>query len=101
MNNTHKIGLVSKSYEPNEIGAMIETDTIEYVWAENRSISGKEFSEGAEGLKRDCKFVVRSFEYKEQSEIVFDGIRYSIYRPYRRDDGFTELYVEKKVGDLD
>ena len=50
------------------------------------------------GLKPDQKFIVRAFEYFDEDEIEFGEKRYSIYRSYRRDDGFVELYTEKKVG---
>lgn len=99
MNNTYKIGLVGKSYVADSIGNMIEQETISYVFADLKSISAKEFFDGGEsGLKPDQKFIVRAFEYFDEDEIEFGEKRYSIYRSYRRDDGFVELYTEKKVG---
>lgn len=49
-------------------------------------------------MKPDKKFVMRGFEYRNEDEIVFGDNKYSIYRTYARDDGFIELYTEKKVG---
>lgn len=99
MNNSYKIGLVSKQFNPDPIGNMIETETIEYVFAEVSNVSAKEFFEsGQNGLKADLKFTIRGFEYSEQNEIIHNGTKYSVYRFYRRNDGFVELFTEKKVG---
>lgn len=99
MNNTYKIGLVAKTYASDSIGNMIESRTISDVFATVSSISAKEFFEsGADGLKPDLKFVMREFEYGGQDEIIHNNVEYSIYRTYSREDGFIELYTEKKVG---
>lgn len=99
MNNSYKIGLVGKTYISDAIGNMTEQETITNVFANLKSISAKEFFDGGQnGLKPDKKFIVREFEYNEQNEIDFDGVRYSVYRTYSKEDGFVELYTEKKVG---
>lgn len=99
MNNTYKIGLVTKTYSPDAIGNRIESETISYVFADVSNVSAKEFFEsGQNGLKADSKFTMRDFEYSEQNEIVFNETRYSVYRFYKRNDGFVELFTEKKVG---
>lgn len=99
MNTTHKIKLISKQYAADSIGNMVETFTTREVFANLKSISSKEFFDaGTDGLKPDKKFVMRGFEYRNEDEIVFGDVKYSIYRTYARDDGFIELYTEKKVG---
>lgn len=99
MNNTYLIGLVAKTYVADSIGNMVETETISNVYANISSISAKEFFDGGQnGLKPDLKFIVREFEYSSQDTIRHNGCEYSVYRTYSREDGFVELYTEKKVG---
>lgn len=99
MNNTYQIGLVARNYVADAIGNMVESKTVSNVYANVSSISAKEFFDGGtNGLKPDLKFVIREFEYSDQDTIEYNCSEYSIYRTYAREDGFVELYTEKKVG---
>lgn len=99
MNTTHKINLLSKTYSADEIGNRIEVVTKKPVFANISSISSKEFFDaGQNGLKPDHKFIMREFEYNGEDSLEFNEVVYSIYRTFSREDGFVELYTEKKVG---
>lgn len=69
------------------------------VFAQVDSVTRSEFFAGGQnGLKPEYRFTLFFGDYDGESELVYNGVTYSIYRSYydRNDD--VELYVEKKVG---
>lgn len=99
MNNAYQIKLLSKTYVTDDIGNRLENTIERVVFANVVSISAKEFFDGGQnGLKPDKKFIIRQFEYNAEDSLILNDEIYSVYRSYSRDDGFVELYTEKKVG---
>ena len=100
MNRVKEICLKDKTYTVDEIGQSIEASTDRIVYGYMYSASLSEFyNAGLRGFKPDKVFDVWSYEYNGQEELECDGVIYSVYRTYERDDGRTELHVEKKAGD--
>lgn len=67
--------------------------------AEQRDVGYREFYNGAQsGLRPELKFIVHSFEYDNQKQVEFDGLRYEVLRTYRIDSYYTELTVTVKEG---
>ena len=69
------------------------------VFAQVDSVTRSEFFDGGQnGLKPEYRFTLFFGDYEGESELIYNGVTYSIYRSYygRRDD--VELYVEKKAG---
>ena len=69
------------------------------VFAQVDSVTRSEFFDGGQnGLKPEFRFTLFFGDYEDESELIYNGVTYSIYRSYygRNDD--VELYVEKKVG---
>lgn len=99
MKHSSKINLVSKTYVVDAIGQRIATDVLKEIWCDFKSVSGQEFAQaGANGIKARFVFAIWEKEYNNETELIFDGVAYSIYRTYSRDDGRIELYTEKRVG---
>ena len=44
------------------------------------------------------KVIAYTDEYGGEEIAVLDGVRYKVYRTYRRKDDKTELYLERRVG---
>lgn len=56
---------------------------------------------GQKGMKAKHKFSVWENEYKEESEVIYNDCRLSIYRTYGpRPDGKVELYAGERAGNI-
>ena len=99
MNRAKKVYLISKVYNPDDIGQYIDTETKDPVFALLRSASASEASQAEDGFKREIVFDVRLNEYNGQDEVEYKDERYTIYRHYfNHDTGFCELYTERRIG---
>ena len=82
------------------IGQIIPTEVSHKVMAYVTSVSLDEFMQAGQiGLKPEYRLLVWSHEYEGETNLTMGGIRYSIYRTYKRPDGRTEIYVERRSGD--
>lgn len=99
MNTSEKITLVSKKIDYDEIGQAVETEAYTYPFAWIRSASAREVDQAEDGMQREYVFDVRINDYKSEDELEYNGVRYSIYRPYLNDSkGVYELYTQRRVG---
>lgn len=93
------IKLVSRTYAKNEYGVPEPTETKREVYATVSSITRAEFFDaGRNGLNPSFMFRVFAGDYNAESILEYDGNRYGIYRTYRTDDDYMELYAERKGG---
>lgn len=68
------------------------------VFANRYSITQRErYEAGALGLDPDYRFDVRMYEYQDEDTLIYNGVRYAIYRTYHKGDN-VELYVTRKAG---
>lgn len=68
-------------------------------FAEVESISQSEFFAAAQnGYKAQYKISIWDSDYSKQPLVEIGGVRYSVYRTYRRADGKIELYLTDKIG---
>lgn len=87
--------LVQKTYTQNEIGAQVETEVKTDVFARMKSVSRSEFfSAGQNGLSPSLVAITRYENYADQTEAVWKGKRYTIYRTYFNGNDDIELYLE-------
>ena len=87
-------------YTTDSIGQITTTEKKTDVIAEVSSISQSEFMDAGQiGLKPDLRFEVWTSEYNGEENVEMDGTRYSVYRTFKRDNGRTELYTERRSGD--
>lgn len=61
--------------------------------------SSEYFRAGQSGIKASKVLAIDSEEYNGETRVIYDEIRYVIYRTYLRQDGLTELYLTRKAGD--
>lgn len=94
------ITLVAETYTVDAIGQRVATETTRDVFAHVRSVSRAEwFNGGVNGLQPSLQADTPIINYAGEKIAIFHGVRYSIYRTYRREaDDIIELYLEEKVG---
>ena len=93
------ITLVGYTVTLDELMQEIRTPVEKQVFANKRSVSQTEFFNGGQGgLRPQYQFEIRLSEYNGESELIFDGKTYSIYRVYEKGENI-ELYCEIRVGD--
>ena len=56
------------------------------------------FAGGRMGLNPEFEFTVAAVDYNGERECVFHDKSYAIYRAYKTDDDYMELYVIRKGG---
>jgi SPP1 family predicted phage head-tail adaptor len=92
--------LLAITTEKDELGQPIKTETPFMVFCSNLSITRAEYQNaGILGYKPDVLLIVDSDSYDNEKSIEYHGKKYSVYRNFRRIDGFTEVYCEVKAGD--
>ena len=92
------IKLISQQRTQDSRGVWRTEETYRQVYCNVNSISLTEFTEaGRNGLNPQYRFIVFHADYEGETICEYEGLRYSIYRTYRRGDDL-ELYVERKGG---
>lgn len=87
--------LITKTSTQDEIGALIEKEVKTDVFAQVRSVSRSEFwNAGQKGLSPSLVAVTRYTNYDDQTEAIWKGKRYTIYRTYFDGHDDIELYLE-------
>lgn len=91
--------LISVTYEEDELAQQIEVETERQIFCTTTSVTRQEFATAGQlGLKSAKTIIVDADEYDGESLLKYNAQKYSVYRDYRREDGFTELHVEVKIG---
>lgn len=99
MDRSHILTLIDKTFSPDAIGQPIPVESERKVYCDVSSVSQSEFFEaGRAGLKPAFQVTMFAYDYHGETECSLNGIRYTIYRSYRRKDDDIELYLEKRVG---
>ena len=95
---TDVITLVAQTVTLDDYGNEEITETEKTVFCEVDSITQSEFYQAANAeLNPDYKFTIFFGDYEGEPIVIYNGVRYAIYRSYRADDNL-ELYVERKIG---
>jgi len=86
------VGLKTITYTIDEYGDMNESSVESMVFANKKSIRQSEFYQAhATGLKPELMFEVRTVDYEEQPQLVFNGKTYNIIRTHSKNDEVIEL----------
>lgn len=84
----------------DELNQAIISENPFMVFCSKLSITRAEFSiAGQLGHKPDMVLVVDSDAYDNEKYLEYKKKKYSIYKSYMRNDGFTELYCEMNASD--
>ena len=95
---TDVITLVAQTITTDQYGNEVATEVETTVFCEVDSITQTEFYQAANTeLNPEYKFTIFFGDYSGQPMVIYNGVRYAIYRTYRADDNL-ELYVERKIG---
>ena len=95
---TDVITLVAQTISTDQYGNEVATEVETQVFCEVDSITQTEFYQAADTeLNPEYKFTIFFGDYSGQPIVIYNGVRYAIYRTYRADDNL-ELYVERKIG---
>jgi len=98
MNRSDVCYLISEDYLQNEYGVMQSVEQRTKVYCSVTSVSATEWFEGGRsGLNPSYRMTVFTYDYHGEEIIEYNGVRYSIYRTYMKDDEI-ELYVQKRTG---
>lgn len=102
VDRTEVLTLIQQSYEPDEIGQMIAKETSRDILAAARSVELSELADaGKMGLNPAWKMEILPSDYHGEELAEYQGVRYSIYRTYRKNLELLELYLERRAGDGD
>lgn len=95
----HVIKLVATTTVKDEYGVDRTVKTARDVFCKVRSASRAEFFDGGRnGLNPEYSFVMFAADYQGESIVEYEGKTYSVYRTYRTDADYIEIYVERKGG---
>lgn len=97
MDNT--IRLLSPVDGKDEYGVTRTTYRAKDILCRVDSVTRAEFFDGGRnGLNPSFRITMFHGDYEGESLLEFEGRTYSIYRTYRTDNDYIELYVERKGG---
>ena len=95
---TDVLTLIAQTISTDQYGNEVATEVEKQVFCEVDSITQTEFYQAANTeLNPEYKFTIFFGDYSGQPIVIYNGVRYAIYRTYRADDNL-ELYVERKIG---
>lgn len=99
MDRSEVITLVTKSWQQDSYGVLRSTETTTDVYVNVSSVSESEFFDaGQHELKPEYRFTMFRYDYDGQETVVYNSVRYSVYRTYIGRNDTIELYVEKDGG---
>lgn len=91
--------LVTSVFAADDIGQRMPTETEREVYCTVESVGASEFFKAGEaGLKAEYKITMFFGDYAGEETLIYNGVRYGVYRTYRRKNDKLELYVERKAG---
>lgn len=93
------LSLVTKTFTKDEYGVSTPTEVIiPDIPCEVKSATAAEWFEGGrQGLNPDKTFIIRQLEYNYQETVIYDSIRYAVYRTYLKGDDI-ELHCQREKG---
>ncbi len=99
MDKSDVITLLNTRLVPDEYGVERKQTTSREIFCQVDSVTRSEFFEGGRnGLNPEYRFRIFEGDYQGETEAVFRGRTYSIYRTYHARNDVLELYVERKGG---
>lgn len=99
MDRSDVITLVSYAQTQDEFGVWRTTKTERQVFCSVDSVTREEFFEGGRnGLNPEYRMTMFFADYNGETEVVYNGVAYGVYRTYHAKTDELELYVERKGG---
>ncbi len=100
MDKSAIVTLVTPVPESDTINQYVNSSEVRRdVYCSVSSVSQSEWAAaGQNGFKAAYKLTIWADEYGGAAAAILDGLRYGIYRTYRKNGDELELYLERKVG---
>lgn len=99
MDRSDVITLVSYTQTQDEFGVWRTTKTERQVFCSVESVTREEFFEGGRnGLNPEFRMTMFFADYNGETEVIYNGVAYGVYRTYHAKTDELELYVERKGG---
>lgn len=99
MDRSSEIYLVVETWTRDEYGINQKTETLRKVYANVSSVTMSEWFEGGRaGLNPELRMTMFEPDYDEERILVYQNVRYTVYRTYRTKNDMIELYVERREG---
>ena len=93
------IKLIGTTYTKDEYGVERKTETERQVFCQVRSVTRAEFFDGGRnGLNPEFQMTMFAADYNGETIVEYETKRYGVYRVYRTDNDYLELYVERRGG---
>lgn len=92
--------LIKETYEKDEIGQMIPSETRAEIYVEIRSVTRSEWAAASrDGLNPAIVLRTQRVNYSGERIAEVAGVRYGVYRTYAPPDSDDiEIYLEEKAG---
>ena len=91
--------LKSITYTEDEIGNQIPIESSNTVFCDVKSISRSEFyNASVAGLKPSLTFIIKLYEYSEETMLEYNSKQYKVIRNYRKNSEEIELTCEEVAG---
>lgn len=91
--------LISYTYTKDQFGVPEPHPASRTVYCKVQSVTRSEFFEGGRnGLNPELVFSVFAGDYNGETVCEHNDYSYGIYRVYRNDGDYVELYAERKGG---
>ena len=98
MDRSTVLFLINETFTQDEIGQQIPIQTSTEVFAQVESVSGTEWhNAGRNDIRPAYKFTMFVYDYNNEKIVIYDGIRYEVYRTYIKKNDYIELYVQEKA----
>lgn len=95
MSYNHVLVLVKEAHKRDGLGQFIrdpENDVKTEVYCRLKSITRSEFYQAAvAGLRPEFVFVIHSFEYNGEQQVIFEGQEYQVLRTYQDEKNPEEV----------
>lgn len=93
--------LLRQKYKKDKLGQYVPSEEVkDEILVSEESITRTEFFKaGQNGMRPEIMLKTASVNYSGQSEVEYEGTRYSIYRTHKvPESDEIELYLQKKAG---
>ena len=99
MDRSDVVTLVSYTQTQDDYGVWRKSKTERDVFCSVDSVTRAEFFEGGRnGLNPEYRITMFYGDYQGETEIVYNGAAYAVYRTYHAKTDEIEVYVERKGG---
>lgn len=96
MDRSNIVYMCGVTWTTDSIMQRVKSETQRQVFCQVESVTRAEWNAaGQKGLNPSLVFSLFASDYNGEEDLIFNGVRYRIYRTYLGKDETIELYTEK------